>query len=154
MNNLHMIDISDPTDPQLVAEFPYPEVPENYPWPNFNTAGMDGAQGPFGPHNIHEPMSNKPWLDQNPNRVYCCYFHAGMRVYDVSGPYYIMSWPTSSPQTGKAALRHPGARPCCWLPRGLRGGRPRLHLHGYLARRHVYPAHERRHLNHIADRKK
>ncbi len=65
MNNLHMIDISDPTDPQLVAEFPYPEVPENYPWPNFNTAGMDG-QGPFGPHNIHEPMSNKPWLDQNP----------------------------------------------------------------------------------------
>ena len=27
MNNLHMIDISDPTDPQLVAEFPYPEVP-------------------------------------------------------------------------------------------------------------------------------
>lgn len=89
MNNLHMIDISDPTDPQLVAEFPYPEVPENYPWPNFNTAGMDGAQGPFGPHNIHEPMSNKPWLDQNPNRVYCCYFHAGMRVYDVSDPYYI-----------------------------------------------------------------
>ena len=48
MNNLHMIDISDPTDPQLVAEFPYPEVPENYPWPNFNTAGMDGP-GPLRP---------------------------------------------------------------------------------------------------------
>jgi hypothetical protein len=49
---------------------------------------MDGAQGPFGPHNVHEPMG-KPGLEDDPNRVYCCYFHAGMRVYDVSDPYYI-----------------------------------------------------------------
>jgi hypothetical protein len=89
LNSLHMIDVSDPADPTLIAEFPYPEVPEGYPWPNFNTAGFaDGTQGPFGPHNIHEPM-RKPWLENDPNRVYCCYFHAGMRVYDVSDPYYI-----------------------------------------------------------------
>jgi hypothetical protein len=88
MNNLHMIDVSDITDQNLVAEFPYPEVPKGFPYPNFNTAGMNGAQGPFGPHNIHEPMG-KTWLDNDPNRVYCCYFHAGMRVYDVSDPYYI-----------------------------------------------------------------
>lgn len=87
LNNLHMIDVSDPADPVLIAEFPYPEVPDEYPWPNFNTAGMD-CQGPFGPHNVHEPMG-KPWLEDNPNRVYCCYFHAGMRVYDVSDPYRI-----------------------------------------------------------------
>ena len=87
MNNLHMIDVSDPTDPTLIAEFPYPEVPEDFPWPDFNTAGL-GYQGPFGPHNVHEPMG-KPWLEDNPNRIYCCYFHAGMRVYDVSNPYYI-----------------------------------------------------------------
>ena len=49
-----------------MAEFPYPEVPENYPWPNFNTAGMDGAQGPFGPHNIHEPMSNQALAGPEP----------------------------------------------------------------------------------------
>jgi hypothetical protein len=88
MNNLHMIDVSDPSDPTLIAEFPYPEVPEHFPDKNFNTCGLDGAQGPFGPHNVHEPMG-KTWLDNDPNRVYCCYFHAGMRVYDVSDPYYI-----------------------------------------------------------------
>ncbi len=88
MNNLHMIDVSDPSDPTLVAEFPYPEVPEGFPYENFNTCGLDGAQGPFGPHNVHEPMG-KPWLQDDPNLVYNCYFHAGLRVYDVSDPYYI-----------------------------------------------------------------
>ena len=86
MNNLHMIDVSDPADPTLVAQFPYPEVPADFPFPNFNDCGI-GCQGPFGPHNLHEPM-DKPGLEDDPNRVYCCYFHAGMRVYDVSDPYY------------------------------------------------------------------
>ena len=84
MNNLHMIDVSDPKDPVLVAEFPYPEVPEGFPYRNFNDCGI-GAQGPFGPHNVHEPMG-KPWLQDDPNLIYNCYFHAGLRVFDVSDP--------------------------------------------------------------------
>ena len=29
-------------------------------------------------------MPGKPWLEQRGDRVYCRYFHAGLRVYDVS----------------------------------------------------------------------
>ena len=83
-----MVDVSDPTHPTLIAEFPYPEVPEDFPYPNFNVMNL-GCQGPFGPHNLHEPMSNKPWLEQRGDRVYCCYFAAGLRIYDVSDQYYI-----------------------------------------------------------------
>ncbi|MFP3153873.1 hypothetical protein LQZ18_05460 [Lachnospiraceae bacterium ZAX-1] len=88
MNNLHMVDVRDPARPTLIAEFPYPEVPEGFPYKNFNEAWL-GVAGPFGPHNVHEPMAGKPWLEQRGDRVYCSYFAAGFRAYDVSDPYYI-----------------------------------------------------------------
>ena len=88
LNNLHMIDVRDPAYPTLIAEFPYPEVPPAFPYKNFNEAWL-GLQGPFGPHNVHEPMPGKPWLESRNDRVYCCYFAAGLRVYDASDPYYI-----------------------------------------------------------------
>lgn len=86
LNTIVTIDISDPTDPVMVATFPYPEVPKDFPYPNFNFCGLE-RQGPFGPHNLHEPMTNKPWIENRKDRVYNCYFHAGMRVYDFSDPY-------------------------------------------------------------------
>ena len=91
VNNIHMVDVSDPTNPVLIAEFPYPEVPEDFPAPNFNTYCLaEGSKGgPFGPHNLHEPMDGKPWLEQRTDVVYDCYFAAGLRIYDVSDPFYI-----------------------------------------------------------------
>lgn len=69
---------------------------------------MDGAQG-LRPYNIHEPASNKLWLDQNPNRVYC-YFHAGMRVYDVR-PLLHQGAGLFHPPTRKGCSSTSGARP-------------------------------------------
>lgn len=86
MCGIEMFDVSDPTDPVMIAVFPYPEVPEDFPYKNFNYCGMD-YPGPMGPHNLHEPMSHKPWLENRKDRVYDCYFHAGLRVYDVSDPF-------------------------------------------------------------------
>ena len=37
--------------------------------------------------NLHEPMTHKLWIEDRSDRVYDCYFHAGLRVYDVSDPY-------------------------------------------------------------------
>ena len=42
--------------------------------------------GPFGPHNLHEPHYH-PALEDRNDRIYCCYFHAGLRIYDISDPF-------------------------------------------------------------------
>jgi hypothetical protein len=85
LNVLGVVDIHDPTDPTLISIFPYPEIPDGWPYRNFNEIPGVGA-GPFGPHNIHEPHYD-PNLEDRNDRIYCCYFHAGLRVYDISDPF-------------------------------------------------------------------
>jgi len=80
-----IVDTSDPTNPTLISTFPYPEVPKDFPYKNFNDCGV-GAIAPFGPHNLHEPHGHPDLEDRN-DRIYICYFHAGVRVYDISDPY-------------------------------------------------------------------
>ncbi|MFC1958062.1 LVIVD repeat-containing protein [Chloroflexota bacterium] len=85
MSLFGIVDVSDPTTPTLISTFPYPKVPEGFPYKNFNDCGI-GAPGPLGPHNLHEPHDHPDLEDRN-DRVYCCYFHAGLRIYDISDPF-------------------------------------------------------------------
>jgi hypothetical protein len=82
MNFIGMVDVRNPADPTLISIFPYPEIPEGWPYKNLTEIPGVGA-GPFGPHNIHEPHFH-PALEDRSDRIYCCYFHAGLRVYDIS----------------------------------------------------------------------
>ena len=85
MNTLGIIELTDPEHPSLISLFPYPEVPAGYTHgQNFNI--VDGVRVPFGPHNTFDAFGQdvyEPYQD----RVYTCYFGAGLRIYDTSDPF-------------------------------------------------------------------
>lgn len=71
--------------PNLISVFPYPEVPEGYTHgKNFNY--VDGMRVPFGPHNSFDAYGQDVYESYR-DRIYTCYFHAGLRVYDTSDPF-------------------------------------------------------------------
>ena len=39
-DDMGMVDVSDVTDPTLISIFPYPEVPPDFPFINFNDCGI------------------------------------------------------------------------------------------------------------------
>ncbi|MBP2653613.1 MAG: hypothetical protein H6Q73_1182 [Firmicutes bacterium] len=84
-NIIGIVEITDIKNPSLISVFPYPEVPEGYTHgKNFNI--VDGVRIPFGPHNIFDAFNQSVYKKVD-DRVYCCYFNAGLRIYDVSDPF-------------------------------------------------------------------
>ncbi len=85
MNMIGVVETVDPRNPSLISVFPYPEVPEGYTHgTNFNI--VDGVRAVFGPHNMFDAIGQDCY-EQRDDRVYNCYFHAGLRIYDVSDPF-------------------------------------------------------------------
>ena len=85
MNLIGMVELTDPSRPSLISVFPYPEVPEGYTHgTNFNV--VDGVRTVFGPHNMFDAFGPECY-EKRDDRVYNAYFHAGLRIYDVSDPF-------------------------------------------------------------------
>lgn len=85
INTMGIVELVDPAHPNLISIFPYPEVPEGYTHgENFNI--VDGVRVPFGPHNLFDVFGPDVYRRVD-DRVYCCYFNAGLRVYDVHDPF-------------------------------------------------------------------
>jgi hypothetical protein len=74
------VDVSDESDPMIMAVFPPPRPPQSYDAPSFVEKG-----GRFGPHNQHQ-QQGLSCLAPNDQFVYLAYFNAGLQIYDVSDP--------------------------------------------------------------------
>jgi hypothetical protein len=75
------VDISDESDPILMALFPQPRPPRGYDAPSFCQKG-----GRFGPHNQHQ-QQGLDCLAPNDKHVYLAHLSAGLQIYDISDPH-------------------------------------------------------------------
>jgi hypothetical protein len=83
----------------------------------------------FGPHNLHE---NRPGTYRSADLVFCTYFNAGLRVYDVSDagrPIEVAHWVPETPAGQEAAQINDvfvGADLDIWVTDRVNGGVYRL----------------------------
>jgi hypothetical protein len=80
LQHASIIDISDLAKPRLMALFPLPLPPADWPIKSFCERG-----GRFGPHNQNTLLHNPDVAPQG-DLVYLTYFNAGLRIYDTSTP--------------------------------------------------------------------
>lgn len=69
---VRVFDVSDPSSPRLLAKCPRPDPAV------FCRRGLR-----FGPHNLHE---NRPGTFRSERLIFCTYFNAGLRVFDLEDP--------------------------------------------------------------------
>jgi hypothetical protein len=119
-----VVDVSDETAPRVVGVCPPP--PEE-----FYDRGLR-----FGPHNLHE---NRPGTYRSANLVFCTYFNAGLRVYDVldaEHPVEVAHWLPDTPPGQPAAQINDvfvGADLDIWVTDRVTGGVYRLEADDELA---------------------
>lgn len=75
-----IVDIRDPSRPQLISLFPEPIPPEGARYRSFST-----RPGWSGPHNVNQ-LQHNPAVQRQGNLFYNAHFNAGLRIYDVSHP--------------------------------------------------------------------
>jgi hypothetical protein len=79
-DHVSVVDISDPTDLQLISIFPRPVPP-----PGASYADFLDRPGWSGPHNQSQ-LHHNPDVAPQGDFVYLTYFNAGLRIFDVSEP--------------------------------------------------------------------
>ena len=123
---VRIVDVSDDTAPRVVGTCPPP--PDE-----FYDRGLR-----FGPHNLHE---NRPGTYRSADLVFCTYFNAGLRVYDVGDaahPVEVAHWVPETPAGQRAAQINDvfvGADLDIWVTDRVTGGVYRLAADDELAAR-------------------
>lgn len=110
---VRVVDVSVETSPRVVSVCPPPAD-------EFHDRGLR-----FGPHNLHE---NRPGTYRSASLVFCTYFNAGLRVYDVSDaehPVEVAHWVPATPAGQEAAQINDvfvGADLDIWVTDRVNGG--------------------------------
>jgi hypothetical protein len=125
-HSVRVVDVTDPADPRVVSVCPPP--PDE-----FYDHGLR-----FGPHNLHE---NRPGTYRSSSLVFCTYFNAGLRVYDVADaehPVEVAAWLPETPAGQPAPQINDvfvGAGFDVWVTDRVNGGVYRLEADDVLAAR-------------------
>jgi LVIVD repeat len=144
MNIVGIASLANETTPVLVSICPKPLPPPGSIWGD-DYSTLHGTRYPFGNHNLHEPHG-LPVYEQRSDRIYCSYFQAGLRVFDIRDSYGAVEIAAFvPPDPGEWNWQRNGGfpRPSYDLCRGHHRRSSRGHLHDQLTSWAPHPASHR-----------